>query len=141
MHQLLSSQLSEGRHVDMPEALMPMPHHLVATPTHRQACRLRKLQMEKVQAIHLPFYLCQQHTTRFLDLHRVGVDVDLVANLIELANAHNVGRQMRDEVDPIKGMGLTILAHKHDSPTALNPCHQVMTKTHSVEHRRLDLPE
>jgi hypothetical protein len=123
MHQLLSSQLLESHHVDVPEALMPTPCHLVVVPTHRQACRLRELQMEKVQAVHLLLYLRQQHTTRFLDLHHVGVNVDLVANLIELTNAHDVGRQTRDEVDPIEELGLAILAHEHDNPAALDTCH------------------
>jgi hypothetical protein len=118
MHQLLPSQLSESRHIDVPEALMPTPCHLVA-----QACRLRELQMEKVQAVRLPLYLRQQHTTRFPDLHHASVDVDLVANLIELTDAHDVGRQTRDEVDPVEGPGLTVLTHEHDSPTALNPRH------------------
>jgi hypothetical protein len=123
MHQLLPSQLSESHHVDVAEALMPMSHHLIAAPTHRQACRLRELQMEKVQVVLLPLYLRQQNTTRFLDLHHTGVDVDLVANLVELADAHNVGCQTRDEVDPVEGPGLAVLAHEHDSPTALNPHH------------------
>jgi hypothetical protein len=35
-------------------------------------------------------------------LHHVGVDVDLVANLIVLTNTHDVGRQSRNEEDPIK---------------------------------------
>jgi hypothetical protein len=105
----------------MPEALMPTPRHLITMPTHRQACRLREFQMEKVQAVHLPLYLRQQHTTRFPDLHHAGVDVNLLANLTKLTNTHDVGRQTRDEVDPVKGPGLTVLAHEHDSPTALDP--------------------
>jgi hypothetical protein len=103
MQQLLLSQLSESHHVDVPEALMPTPCHLIVAPTHRQACRMRELQMEKVEVVLLPLYLHQQHTTKFSDLHHASVDDDLVANLIELADAHNVGRQMRDEVDPIEG--------------------------------------
>jgi hypothetical protein len=83
MHQLLLSQLSESRHVGMPKAFMPMTCHLITVPMHRQACWLREIQMEKVQAVHLPLYLHQQHTTRFPDLHHVGVDVDLVTNLVE----------------------------------------------------------
>jgi hypothetical protein len=59
MHQLLLSQLSERRHVDMPKALMPTPRYLIVMPTHRQACRLSELQMEKVQAVCLPLYLRQ----------------------------------------------------------------------------------
>jgi hypothetical protein len=102
MHQLLPSLLSESRHVDVPKELVPTPCHLIAAPTHRQACRLHKLQMEKVQAVHLSLYLRQQHTIRFSDLHHVSVDVDLVANLIELADTHDVGCQMRDEVDPVE---------------------------------------
>jgi hypothetical protein len=101
--------------------LMPIPRQLVAAPTHRQACRLCELQMEKVQAVHLLLYLRQQHTTRFPDLH--NADVDLVANLIELTDAHDVGRETRDEVDPIEGPELAILAHEHDSPVALDPRH------------------
>jgi hypothetical protein len=97
--------------------------------------------MEKVQAVLLPHYLRQQNTIRSPDLHHAGVDVDLVANLIDLADAHNVGRQTRDEVDPVEGLGLVVLAHEHDSPTALNPCHQVITEMHSAEHRRVDLCE
>jgi hypothetical protein len=73
--------------------------------------------------VHLPLYLCEQHTTRFPDLHHAGVDVDLVANLIELTDAHDVGRQTRDEVDPVEGSGLAVLAHEHDSPAALDLCH------------------
>jgi hypothetical protein len=118
---------------------MPKPRHLIAT--HRQACRLCELQMEKVQAVLLPLYLHQQNTTRFLDLHHAGVDVDLVANLVELANTHIVDRQTRDELDPIEGPGLAVLAHEHDSPTTLNPRHRVVTKMHSVEHRCVDLHE
>jgi hypothetical protein len=121
MHQLLPSQLLESRHVDMPEALMPMSCHLITVPTHHQACRLRELQMEKVHVVRLPLYLRQQHTTRFSDLHHASVD--LVVNLIELIDAHDVGRQTRDEVDPVEGPGLAVLAHEHDSPTALDPCH------------------
>jgi hypothetical protein len=60
MHQLLLSQLLESRHVDVPEALVPMPYHLITAPTHRQACQLRELQMEKVQLVHLLLYLRQQ---------------------------------------------------------------------------------
>jgi hypothetical protein len=74
--------------------------------------------MEKVQAVRLLLYVRQQHTTRFSDLHHASVDVDLVANLIELTDAHDVGSQTRDEVNPVEGPGLTILAHKHDSPVA-----------------------
>jgi hypothetical protein len=96
MHQLLPSQLPESRHVDMPEALVPTPRHLITAPTHHQACRLRKLQIEKAQAICLPLYLCQQQTTRFSDLHHTGVNVDLVVNLVEFADAHDVGRQLRE---------------------------------------------
>jgi hypothetical protein len=103
MHQLLFSQLSESRHVDVPKTLMPMPCHLITTATHREACRLCEIQMEKVQAVHLPLYLCQQHTTRILDFHDAGVDVDLIANLIELVDAHNVGHRTRDEVDSVEG--------------------------------------
>jgi hypothetical protein len=123
MHQLLPSQLSKSRHVDVPKALMLTPRHLVVVPTHRQACQLCELQMEKVQVVHLPLYLHQQHTSKFPDLNHAGVNVDLVANLIELTDAHDVGHQMRDEVDPIEGPGLIVLAHEHDSPTALDPCH------------------
>jgi hypothetical protein len=141
MHQLLLNQLSESHHVDVAEALMPIPRHLVVTPTHHQAYRLRKLQMKKVQVVLLPLYIRQQNTIRFSDLYHAGVDVDLVANLIELADAHNVGRQMMDEVDPVEGPGLAVLAHEHDSPTTLNPCHRVVTETHSAEHRRVDLRE
>jgi hypothetical protein len=79
--------------------------------------------MEKVQAVRLLLYLRQQHTTRFSDLHHAGVDVDLVANLIELTDAHDVGRQMRDEVDPVEGPGFTILAREHDSPMTLDLRH------------------
>jgi hypothetical protein len=123
MHQLLLSQLSESHHVDMPEALMPTPRHLIIAPTHRQACQLRELQMEKVQAVCLSLYLCQQHTTRFLDLHHIGVNVDLVANLIELTDAQDIGRQTRDKVDSVEGPGLIILAHEYDSPMALDKRH------------------
>jgi hypothetical protein len=66
--------------------------------------------MEKVQAVLLPLYFRQQNTTRFPNLHHAGVDVNLVANLVELVDAHIVGRQTRDEVDPVEGPGLTILA-------------------------------
>jgi hypothetical protein len=59
MHQLLPSQLSESCHVDVPEALMPMPRCLVVVPTHRQACRLHEFQMEKVQVVLLLLYLRQ----------------------------------------------------------------------------------
>jgi hypothetical protein len=122
MHQLLPSQLSESRDVDMPKALMLMSCHLITTLTYHQACRLREPQMEKLQAVCLPLYLHQQHTTRFLDLHHADVDANLVANLIELIDAHDVGHQMRDEVDLVEGPGLTVLAHEHDSPAALDPC-------------------
>jgi hypothetical protein len=141
MHQLLPSQLSESRHVDVAEALMPMPRHLVVAPTHRQACWLCEFQMEKVQAVLLRLYLHQLNITRFLDLHHTGVDVDLVANLVELADAHNVGRQTRDEVDPVGGPRLTVLVHEHDSPVALNPQHRVIIETHSAEHCHVDLHE
>jgi hypothetical protein len=47
--------------------------------------------MEKVQAVLLPLYLHQQHTTRFLNFYHAGVNVDILANLIELADIHNVG--------------------------------------------------
>jgi hypothetical protein len=60
MHYLLPSQLSESCHVDVPESLVQMLHPLIATPMHHQACLLRKLLMEMVQAVHLPLYLRQQ---------------------------------------------------------------------------------
>jgi hypothetical protein len=88
MHELLPNQLSESHHVDVAEALMPTLRHLVVVPTHRQAYWMRELQMEKVQAVLLPLYLHQQNTARFPDLHHASVDVDLVANLVELADTH-----------------------------------------------------
>jgi hypothetical protein len=118
----------------MPEALTPTPHHLVVVPTHRQACRLHELQMENVQAVCLPLYFRQQQTTRFSNLHHTGVNVDLVVNLIELANTHDVGRRTRDKVDLVEGPGLAVLAHEHDSPAALNPRHQVIIESYSAEH-------
>jgi hypothetical protein len=42
---------------------------------------------------------------------------------------------------PFERSGLTVLAHEHDSPTTLNPSHRVVTKTHGVEHRRVELHE
>jgi hypothetical protein len=77
--------------------------------------------MEKVQAVCLPLYLRPQHTTRFPDLHHAGVDVNLVANLIELTDAHDVGRQTRDEVDLLKDWDSPFL--HTNSLVALNPRH------------------
>jgi hypothetical protein len=86
----------------MPEVLVPTPYHLVAPATHCEARRLRKLNVEKVQAVHLTLYPRQQQTSGFLDLHHASIDVDLVANLIELFDAHDVGCQLRDEVHPFE---------------------------------------
>jgi hypothetical protein len=46
-------------------------------------------------------------------LHHASVNVDLVTNLIELPNAHNVGCYPRDEVHPFERSRLAILAHEH----------------------------
>jgi hypothetical protein len=56
---------------------------------------------------------------------------------LRMADAHDVGRQTRDEVDHVEGSGLTILAHEHNSLTALNPRHRVITETlhpHGHDH-------
>jgi hypothetical protein len=120
------------------KVLVPTPCQLVAPPTHSEARRLRELNVEKVQMVHLVLYLHQQQTTRLMDLHHVCVDIDLVASLIELTDAHDVGRQSRNQVDPIKRPGLVILAHKHNSPVALNLRHRVVAKMHSAQHHRVE---
>jgi hypothetical protein len=76
-----------------------------------------------------------------LDLHHASVDVDIVANLIKLPGAHNVGCHPRDEVHPIELLGLTVLAHKHDSSMSLDPRHRAIAETHSAEHCRVELHE
>jgi hypothetical protein len=68
------------------------------------------------------------------NLHHACVDVDLIARLIELTDTHDVGPQSRNEVDPIKRLGLAVLPHEHDSLMALNPHHQVITEMNDVEH-------
>jgi hypothetical protein len=75
------------------------------------------------------------------DLHLASVDVDLVANLIELLDAHVVGCQPRDEVDSFERMGLTIIAHEHGSTTALDSFHQVVTEMHGAEQHHVELHE
>jgi hypothetical protein len=69
---------------------------------HREARWLHELNVEKVQAVHLTPYPCQQQTSRLPDLHHISVDVDLVANLIKLPDAYDVGCQLRDEVHPFE---------------------------------------
>jgi hypothetical protein len=69
----------KGHYVDVPEALMPMPCHLIAPPKDHEAHRLCKFNVEKVQVIGLTLY------------HHTSADVNLVANPIELPDAHDVG--------------------------------------------------
>jgi hypothetical protein len=98
----LSSQLLKSRHVDVLEALMPMPCHLIAPPVHSEAHWLRELNVEKVQAVHFMLYPHQQQTSGLLDLYHTSVGVYLVDNLIDLPDAHDVGCQQRDEVHPFE---------------------------------------
>jgi hypothetical protein len=66
------------------------PHHLITSLTHREACWLCELNVENVQAVCLTLYPRQQHTSGLPDLHHASVDIDLVANLIELPDARDV---------------------------------------------------
>jgi hypothetical protein len=52
--------------------------------------------------VHLIIYPHQQQTSRLLDLYHISVDVDIVANLIELPDAHDVDYQPRDQVHPFE---------------------------------------
>jgi hypothetical protein len=106
------------------EALVPTPRHLVASPAHHEDRQPHEIKVEKVQVVRLMLYPCQQHTSGLPDLHHASVDVDLVADLIKLPNAHDVGCHSRDEVLPFERSTLNVLAHEHYSPTALDLCHR-----------------
>jgi hypothetical protein len=82
----------KGRHVDVPEEILPTPHHLIAPLVHREARRLHELNVEKVQAVRFMLYPHQQQNSKLLNLHHASVDVNLVASLIKLSDAHDGDR-------------------------------------------------
>lgn len=94
-----------------------------------------KLDVEHVQPILLARHLGQEPPSMLLNPHHSGVDVDLVPDFVELANAHDVGRELGNEVDAGEGVVLAILACEQHRPATLDPRHRVIPKTHRPAYR------
>jgi hypothetical protein len=96
---------------------------------------------EHVQLILHLWGQCQQPPLCIFDAHDAGVDVDLLAKLIELPDTEDAVLEPSDVVDPGEGAVFTTLAVEDDCPTPINAHHPPISKMNHAADTSVELGE